>query len=153
MSLSNNNIQFQKLSDKATIPTRAHEGDAGYDLSSAVNISIPPRSHILVKTGICVRLPDPPIDGMSVYGRIAPRSGLAKKHALDVGAGVVDINFTGQLGVIIFNHSDEEFEVKIGDRIAQLLVTLILTPVVEEVDNISSEVTERGAGGFGSSGV
>lgn len=152
MSLSNNNIHFQKLSDKACLPTRANGNDAGYDLYSSVDTIVPPRSHTLVKSGICVRLPDPPMDGMSVYGRIAPRSGLAKKYALDVGAGVVDRNYTGQLGVIVFNHSDEAFEVKIGDRIAQLLVTLILTPVVEEVDNISSEVTERGKGGFGSSG-
>ena len=152
MAPSNNTIQFQKVSDHATIPTRAHEGDAGYDIYASVNTVIPPRSHTLVKSGICVRLPDPPMDGMSVYGRIAPRSGLAKKHALDVGAGVVDTNYTGQLGVIIFNHSDEAFEVKIGDRIAQLLVTLILTPVVEEVDDIDGSVTGRGGCGFGSSG-
>ncbi len=153
MSLSNNTLQFQKLSDHGRIPTKAHEGDAGYDIYSAFDLVIPARSTRAVDTDICVRLPDPPMDGMSVYGRIAERSGLAMKKSLSVGGGVVDKGFTGSLGVILHNHSDEDFEVKIGDRIAQFLVTLIMTPCVEEVDNISSEVTERGAGGFGSSGT
>lgn len=152
MSLSNNNIQFQKLSDKATIPTRAHEGDAAYDLYSASDITVPPRSTRLVGTDICVRLPSPPMEGMSVYGRIGERSGLAMKKSISVGGGVVDLGYTGSLGVVLHNHSDSLFEVKIGDRIAQFLVTLIMTPMVEEVDNISSEVTERSSGGFGSSG-
>ena len=153
MSPSNNRIQFQKLSDHATLPTRAHDNDAGFDLYSSFDLVIPARSTRAVDTDICVRLPDPPMDGMSVYGRIAERSGLAKKKSISTGGGVVDTGFTGSLGVILHNHSDFPFEVKIGDRIAQFLVTLIMTPCVEEVDNISSEVTERGAKGFGSSGT
>ena len=150
MSLSNNNIQFQKVSDKATVPRRAHEQDAGYDLFSAMETIIPARTHKLIRTDICVRLPNPPVEGISVYGRIAPRSGLTLKKAIDIGAGVVDKNYTGTLGVIMFNHSDVDFEVKVGDKIAQLVVELILTPDVEEADNISEDKTERGGDGFGS---
>ncbi len=152
MSSSNNTLQFEKLSDHATTPTRAHRNDAGFDIYSAFDMVIPARSTRAVGTDICVRLPDPPMEGISVYGRIAERSGLAKKKSISVGGGVVDVGYTSELGVVLHNHSDENFEVKIGDRIAQFLVTLIMTPCVEEVDNISSEDTERGAGGFGSSG-
>lgn len=153
MSLSNNNIQFQKLSDKATIPTRANQGDAGYDIFASVNAVVPPRSNKLISTDICVRFPDPPMPGTSVYGRIAPRSGLALRSSIDTMGGVVDFSYTGNIGVILVNHSDTPFQVNQGDRVAQLIVTLCLVPEVQEVDNISSEVTERGTGGFGSSGV
>lgn len=152
MSLVTNNIQFQKLSDKATIPRRAHPEDAGCDLFSAEDIIIPSGTHKLVKTDICVRLPNPPMEGMSVYGKISSRSGLALKHGINIGAGVVDKNYTGALGVVMFNHGIKDFEVKFGDKIAQLVVELILTPEVEEVDNISTDKTERGDKGFGSSG-
>lgn len=152
MSLSNNNIQFQKLSDKATIPKNAHLGDAGYDLHSAVSTMIPPRSNKLVKTNLCVRLPTPPVPGTSVYGRVAERSGLALKKCISVGGGVIDSNYTGDIGVIMFNNADSEFFVEQGDRIAQLVVTMCLVPEIQEVENISSEVTGRGSAGFGSSG-
>lgn len=82
---------------------------------------------------------------------VAPRSGLAWKHSIDVGAGVVDADYRGPVGVILFNHSDVDFEVKVGDRIAQLIVEKIVTPQVVEVDDL--DATVRGAGGFGSTGV
>lgn len=81
----------------------------------------------------------------------APRSGLAWKHSIDVGAGVIDADYRGPVGVILFNHSDVDFEVKAGDRIAQLIIEKIVTPEVEEVDDL--DATERGSGGFGSTGV
>lgn len=153
MSLSNYKIQFQKLSEKACLPTRANEGDAGYDLTSAMDVVIPPGKNALVKTDLCVRLPDPPVPGTSVYMQICERSGLAFKKNIRVGAGVIDQGFNGNIGVVLFNHASEDFEVNCGDRVAQAVLKVIMTPCVEEVDNISSEVTERGAGGFGSSGV
>ena len=153
MSLSNNKIQFQKLSDKATIPKNAHEGDAGYDLSSAHDVVIPPGKNALVKTDLCVRLPEPPIPGTSVYMQICERSGLAFKNNVRIGAGVIDRGFKGNIGVVLFNHGSEDFEVNCGDRVAQAVLKVIMTPCVEEVDDISSEVTERGTGGFGSSGT
>lgn len=73
------------------------------------------------------------------------------KHSIDVGAGVIDADYRGPVGVILFNHSDVDFEVKIGDRIAQLIIEKIIVPDVEEVDNLDSTV--RGSGGFGSTGV
>nr|KAJ0205231.1 hypothetical protein LSAT_V11C500238990 [Lactuca sativa] len=80
-----------------------------------------------------------------------PRSGLAWKHSIDVGAGVIDADYRGPVGVILFNHSDNDFEVKTGDRIAQLIIQKIIVPEVMEVDDLDSTV--RGAGGFGSTGV
>lgn len=81
----------------------------------------------------------------------APRSGLALKHAIDVGAGVIDADYRGPVGVILFNHSDVDFEVKAGDRIAQMILEKIVTPEVIEVEDLDS--TLRGEGGFGSTGV
>lgn len=86
-----------------------------------------------------------------IFSFIAPRSGLAWKHSIDVGAGVIDADYRGPVGVILFNHSDVDFEVKIGDRIAQLIIEKIIVPDVEEVDDLDSTV--RGSGGFGSTGV
>ena len=76
---------------------------------------------------------------------------MAWKHSIDVGAGVIDADYRGSLGVILFNHSDVDFEVKVGDRIAQLIIEKIMTPDVLEVEDLDS--TTRGAGGFGSIGV
>jgi dUTP pyrophosphatase len=85
------------------------------------------------------------------YGRIAPRSSLAWKNHIDVGAGVIDEDYRGPIGVVLFNHSSEEFKITQGDRIAQLIITKIITPdviVVEDLDD-----TVRGIGGFGSTGT
>lgn len=76
---------------------------------------------------------------------------MALKHAIDVGAGVIDADYRGPVGVILFNHSDVDFEVKVGDRIAQLILEKIVTPEVMEVEHLDS--TARGEGGFGSTGV
>ena len=85
------------------------------------------------------------------YGRVAPRSGLAVKNFIDVGAGVIDCDYRGALGVVLFNHSADDFHIKPGDRIAQLIIEKISTPDVVEVDDLDE--TARGAGGFGSTGV
>lgn len=134
-----------RLSPSATLPVRGSTHAAGYDLASAEATVIPARGKALVKTGLAVAIPD------GHYGRVAPRSGLAWKHAIDVGAGVIDSDYRGPLGVILFNFSDADFEVKPGDRIAQLIIEKISTPEVVEVDDL--DPTKRGAGGFGSTGV
>lgn len=85
------------------------------------------------------------------YGRIAPRSGLAWKNHIDVGAGVIDEDYRGNIGVVLFNHSNEDFKVIKGDRIAQLICQRIEYPVLQEVTNLDN--TSRGAGGFGSTGT
>jgi dUTP pyrophosphatase len=81
----------------------------------------------------------------------APRSGLALKHSIDVGGGVVDADYRGPVGVVLFNHSDVDFAVKPGDRVAQMIIQVIATPEVAEVDDL--DATVRGEGGFGSTGV
>lgn len=85
------------------------------------------------------------------YGRVAPRSGLAAKNFIDVGAGVIDEDYRGNVGVVLFNHAAVPFEIKKGDRIAQLICEQIFYPTIEEVETLS--ITERGAGGFGSTGT
>ena len=118
---------------------------AGYDLKSAYDYIIPGMGKIIAKTDISIRVPD------GTYGRVAPRSGLAAKNHIDIGAGVVDQDYTGNIGVVMFNHAQEDFEVKKGDRIAQFICEKIEYPELEEVASLSS--TERGEGGFGSTGT
>lgn len=106
---------------------------------------VPARGKAIVKTDLSIAIPK------DTYARIAPRSGLAWKHFIDTGAGVVDYDYRGNVGVILFNHAETDFEVRAGDRVAQLILERITTPEVVEVDDL--EATERGAGGFGSTGV
>ncbi|KAL8087765.1 hypothetical protein AgCh_037788 [Apium graveolens] len=138
-------FRVKKLSEKAILPSRGSPLSAGYDLSSASEIKVPARGKALVPTDLSIAVPE------GTYARIAPRSGLAWKHSIDVGAGVIDADYRGPVGVILFNYSDVDFEVKAGDRIAQLIIEQIVTPEVTEVDDL--DLTVRGAGGFGSTGV
>ncbi|RPA96214.1 putative Deoxyuridine 5'-triphosphate nucleotidohydrolase [Choiromyces venosus 120613-1] len=142
---SNKNLRIKKLSSKARIPTRGSALAAGYDLYSARDTTIIARGKALVGTDIQMMIP------IGTYGRIAPRSGLASKNFIDVGAGVIDADYRGQVMVLLFNHSNEEFVVKEGDRVAQLILERIATPEVVEVDELEESV--RGANGFGSTGV
>ncbi|GAB4852544.1 hypothetical protein Ancab_040548 [Ancistrocladus abbreviatus] len=138
-------LRVKKLSDNAVLPSRASPLSAGYDLSSAIETKVPARGKALVATDLSFSIPE------GTYARIAPRSGLTWKHSIDVGAGVIDADYRGPVGVILFNHSDVDFEVKAGDRIAQLIIERIMTPDVVEVEELDSTV--RGAGGFGSTGI
>merc|ERR1711915_576298 len=138
-------LEVAKLSENATIPTRGSATAAGYDLYSAEDCVIPARGKGLVKTDIQIKVPH------GTYGRIAPRSGLAWKNHIDIGAGVVDEDYRGNVGVVMFNHGDNEFVVKKGDRIAQLVCERIAYPELEELQSLDE--TERGEGGFGSTGV
>jgi dUTP pyrophosphatase len=138
-------LQIKKLSDQATIPTPGSDLAAGLDLSSAQTLTIPQGGRALVATDLSVACPP------GTYARIAPRSGLALKHGIDVGAGVIDADYRGPVGVILFNWGDKEFEIQQGDRIAQLILEQIVIPDIQVVDELC--VTERGEGGFGSTGV
>lgn len=135
----------KKLSDNAVLPTRGSDIAAGLDLYSAEYTVIPSKDKALVKTDIALSIPE------GCYGRIAPRSGLAAKHFIDVGAGVIDRDYTGNLGIVLFNFANKDFEVKRGDRIAQLILEKNLICDVKLVDELPS--TNRGDGGFGSTGV
>lgn len=112
---------------------------------SAYDYTVPAKGKELVKTDIQIEVPE------GCYGRVAPRSGLAVKNFIDVGAGVIDEDYRGNVGVVLFNHSDNAFEIKKGDRIAQLICERITYPEVVEVDTLTDTV--RGAGGFGSTGT
>ena len=138
-------LKVQRLNNNAALPKRSTEGAAGYDLCASHDCTIPAGGKGLVKTGLSISFP------VGLYARIAPRSGLALKKFIDVGAGVVDSDYRGDVGVVLFNHGDQEFQVKMGDRIAQLILEKIDTPPVEEVQGHDSTV--RGTGGFGSTGV
>eukprot|EP00276_Gloeochaete_wittrockiana_P004170 CAMPEP_0184661914 /NCGR_PEP_ID=MMETSP0308-20130426/40779_1 /TAXON_ID=38269 /ORGANISM="Gloeochaete witrockiana, Strain SAG 46.84" /LENGTH=152 /DNA_ID=CAMNT_0027103571 /DNA_START=219 /DNA_END=677 /DNA_ORIENTATION=+ len=138
-------LRVKRINEKAVLPKRGSTDAAGYDLSSAEDCIVPKRGKQLVKTGLKIAVPK------EHYGRVAPRSGLAVKHFIDTGAGVIDSDYRGEVGVVLFNHSDQDFEIKTGDRIAQLILEKISTFDVEEVGDLDS--TERGAGGYGSTGV
>uniref|UniRef100_A0A1A7WMG3 Deoxyuridine 5'-triphosphate nucleotidohydrolase n=1 Tax=Iconisemion striatum TaxID=60296 RepID=A0A1A7WMG3_9TELE len=138
-------LRFAKLSEHATTPTRGSAKAAGYDLYSAYDYSLGPMEKAIVKTDIQIAIPH------GHYGRVAPRSGLAAKHFIDVGAGVVDEDYRGNVGVVLFNFSKETFEVKKGDRIAQLVCEKICYPDLVEEETLDE--TARGAGGFGSTGT
>lgn len=112
---------------------------------SAYDCTIAAGDKAIVLTDLAIEVP------AGCYGRVAPRSGLAAKHGIDVGAGVIDEDYRGNIGVILFNHGKEAFVVKRGDRIAQLICERIVYPVLEEVEKLTA--TERGAGGFGSTGT
>ena len=134
---------MKKLDESAVVPVRGSELAAGYDLSSIVDIVVPSLGRVAVSTGLAVKVP------VGTYGRIAPRSGLAFKHGIDVLAGVVDADYRDEVRVILYNTSGTDYEIKTGDRIAQLVVEKIEMLDVEVVDDLDE--TSR-KGGFGSTG-
>lgn len=139
-------IRFARLSEHATIPTKAHPLDAGYDISSAYPYTVPARGQVCAKTDLCCEMP------RGYAGKLESRSGLSSKHGIEVGAGRIDEPYTGSIGVVLHNHRDTPYEVKRGDRIAQLVLTLYGTHEVVECKPSEIADTDRGDKGFGSSG-
>ena len=140
-------MEVVRLQPTAILPSRGSEGAAGFDLYSIDHYVVFPGQRVVVSTGIGLqRLPD------GTYGRIAPRSGLAVKHGLDVLAGVVDPDYRGEIKVVLMNTDMRNpFVIKPGYRIAQLVLEKYQVSDVIEVTTESNE-TARGAGGFGSTG-
>lgn len=139
-------IKLKKIHELAIIPKRSNPTDAGADLYSVQNIVIPPQSRAVVSTGICIELPE------GFYARIAPRSGLAVKHGIDVLAGVCDSSYRGEIKVVILNTDKEEsFEITYGDKIAQLIIEQHFNFNFIETEEL--EESDRGSNGFGSSGA
>ena len=136
-------LRVLRLSPDAVMPVRSSPGAVGYDLIATQGCVILPGNRGLVSTGLSIELPP------GTYGRIAPRSGLAVKNGLDVGAGVVDPDYRGEIKVVLFNFDREPF--KPGYRIAQLIIERCETPDVMEV--LETQSTTRGEGGFGSTGI
>lgn len=133
-------------SERATLPTRGSALAAGYDLYAAEDALIPGHGQGMVATDITVVVP------IGTYGRVAPRSGLAVKHGISTGAGVVDADYRGEIRVVLFNHSLTDFAIKKGDRIAQLVLERIVNAEIQQISAEELDETERGAGGFGSTG-
>lgn len=130
-------------------PRRASAGSAGLDLPAAIDqpLTLPPGGRALVPTGFSVELPE------GYEGQVRPRSGLAVRHGVTLlnSPGTIDADYRGEVAVVMVNHGDRPFEIRRGDRIAQLVVAEVADLGVEEVETLSD--TERGAGGFGSTGV
>ena len=144
MTSEETTLQIKRLTLDATLPTRASPGSVGYDLYSLHDTVIQPGSRDIVSTGICATIP------LGCYGRIAPRSGLTVRYGVHVGAGVIDPDYTGELKVCLFNLGSVPFEIKSGERIAQLILEKCLTTLIQEVTDLQK--TMRANRGFGSSG-
>ena len=139
-------LKVKRLSPAAILHSRAHPGDAGLDLFTAIDLEIPPGETRLVKTGIAVKLPG------GTEAQVRPRSGLALKHSVTVlnTPGTIDEGYRGEVGVILVNHGRDAFAVRQGMKVAQLVVQPTLAVDVEEATHLDD--TERGSGGFGSTG-
>lgn len=141
-------IPIRRLDPDLDVPRIAKPGDAGVDLRSSVDVTIPPGGHReLVPTGIAVAIPE------GYAGFVQPRSGLALKHGITClnTPGLIDSGYRGELKVLLINTDPTEpFTITRGERIAQLVVQAVVTPEFVEVDELDD--SERGAGGFGHSG-
>lgn len=150
MNGQNPNIKIQKLphGEGIDLPFYATTHAAGADLRAAIaeDVIIEPGEKVLIKTGFAMALPD------NFEAQIRPRSGLALKHGITVlnSPGTIDADYRGEIGVILINHGKEGFRVQRGDRIAQMIIAPFVQADFQSVDSLDE--TERGTGGFGSSG-
>jgi dUTP pyrophosphatase len=137
-------MQVQLLTPTARAPARQSDQAAGYDLHIDEGLTLFPGQRKLVSTGLAIAVPH------GYYGRIAPRSGLAVKKGIDIGAGVIDSDYRGPVKILLLHNGKETLEIERGDRIAQLILEKITLPEIEVVAALDN--TERGEGGFGSTG-
>ncbi len=139
-------LKIKKLTEDATLPEYAHPGDAGLDLFSSEDKIIIPGTSALVKTGISIELPK------DMEGQVRPRSGLALKKMVTLlnSPGTIDEGYRGEIGIIMINHSKENFIIHKGMKIAQMIIAPVLRVKIEEVKELSAST--RSNGGFGSTG-
>ncbi len=140
-------LRFTRLDPRAQVPTRAHPGDAGIDLHAVQSAVLPPGERASIGTGIALEIPS------GYAGLVLPRSGLAARHGISVvnAPGLIDAGYRGEIRVLLLNTDlREPFEVGAGARIAQLVI--IAVALAEAVEVESLEASQRGTGGFGSSG-
>ena len=140
-------VKVKKLSEKAILPSLAHPGDAGLDLFSIEEVKLKPGKSLTVKTGISIQLPK------NTEAQIRPRSGLASRHMITLlnTPGTIDEGYRGEIGVIMINHGKEDFEIKEGMKIAQMVIKPIYEVNIIESKDLND--TSRGEGGFGSTGI
>ena len=129
----------------AKLPTQQTSGSVGFDISSVEDITIKPKSKSSVSTGLIFNLPS------STYAEIKARSGLAKKHNVNVHNGIIDTDFRGVVHILVYNHSNKPFQIRSGDRIAQMIFSTIHTPTLHVTNSVTN--TQRGENGFGSTGI
>ena len=140
-------LQVRRLDERAQLPSRAYPGDAGFDLYALDDGVLAPGERASIRTGIAVEIPD------GQAGLVLPRSGLAARHGIAIvnAPGLIDSGYRGEIRVLLLNTDRAaSFAFSSGERIAQLVLVRIETPEVVEVDELAT--SERGAGGFGSSG-
>ena len=141
-------LRFTRLSRSVIPPTRAHPGDAGYDLHAAEAATLAPGERTSVGTGIALEIPE------GWAGLVLPRSGLAARHGVTLtnAPGLIDAGYRGEVRVLLLNTDrSESFEVAAGDRIAQLMLVRHSVPQLDEVETL--EDSARGGDGFGSTGL
>lgn len=138
-------LKFLKLHPAAKLPARGSADAAGLDLFSIEELRLEAGARAAVRTGLSVAIP------RGFYGRIAPRSGLAVRHGLDVLAGVIDSDYRGEIVCALVNHGQETLTLEAGQRVAQLIIEAIITPRPTWADSLDE--TARGEGGFGSTGL
>lgn len=132
-----------KLDSWALMPTRGHETDAGLDLRTPIDVTVPARGAVTIDTGVHVELPP------NTTGFLKSKSGLNVKYGL-VTEGVIDVGYTGSIRVKVYNNSDNSYTFYEGDKITQLVILPVIIPECEVVNDLKD--TERGNGGFGSTG-
>jgi len=135
------------MNDAAVVPSRAFQGDAGYDLRSCEEVLLIPGQRAVLPTGIAIAIPE------GYAGMVLPRSGLAARHGISVvnGPGLIDSKYRGEIKVVLVNLDPlESHRITVGDKVAQLVIQRVETPVFRVVDELDG--TDRGTGGFGSSG-
>ena len=140
-------LKFKRIHPDAVLPAYAHPSDAGMDVRSVEDLAIAPGKRALVRTGLVMMLPP-------LYeAQVRPRSGLALKHGITVlnTPGTIDSGYRGEVGVVLINLGQEEFKVAKGDKIAHLVIAPVTQPEVAEAFDVDE--TDRGEGGFGSTGV
>ncbi|MDR3090950.1 MAG: dUTP diphosphatase [Clostridiales bacterium] len=140
-------IKVKKLDETAVLPARAHQGDAGLDLCANAETTIGPGEWALIPTGVALALPD------GFEAQVRPRSGLAFKYGVTTlnSPGTIDAGYRGEIKALMINHGKEPFTVKKGDRVAQLVIAQVVQAELEEAPELPG--SERGAGGFGSTGA
>ncbi len=141
-------LRVRRLHEHARMPSQAYSGDAGFDLHAIESVVVAPGARTSIRTGIAVEIPD------GQAGLVLPRSGLAARHGITLvnAPGLIDAGYRGEIRVLLLNTDPQEaFEVSPGDRIAQLVLVRVEAPEIEELEELAT--SERGAGGFGSTGT
>jgi dUTP pyrophosphatase len=140
-------IKIKKINSEAILPHYMHKGDAGMDLFSCENYILGPGERKLFGIGLKIEIPE----GYEM--QIRPKSGLTLKYGITVlnTPGTIDSSYRGEVGVILINHRDEDYEIKKGEKIAQAVINRVETAEITEVEELSD--SSRGEGGFGSTGL